>query len=71
MEITCLCPPWLSGSYHRRSILLLTLTTMLKLELPAINVLSKVALGLGRIVALHYRSSAPYQIPQHNRCLYF
>ena len=62
METTCLCPPWLSGSYHRRSILLLTLTTMLKLELPAINVLSKVALGLGRIVALYCRSPTSYHI---------
>ena len=30
-----------------------------------------VARGLGRIVALHCRSSASYQIPSENRCLCF
>jgi hypothetical protein len=29
-----------------------------------------VALGLGRIVALHRRSSTSYQIHEHIRCLY-
>ena len=28
-------------------------------------------LGLGRTVALHYRSSALYHIHEHIRCLYF
>jgi hypothetical protein len=33
--------------------------------------LDGVAIGLGRIVALYYRSSTSYQIRQHIRCLYF
>ena len=31
----------------------------------------EVDLGLGRIVALHYRSSALYRIHEHIRCIYF
>ena len=31
----------------------------------------EVGIGLGRIVALHYRSSTLYQIRKHIRCLYF
>ena len=28
-------------------------------------------LGLGRMVALHHRSSTPHPIHEHSRCLYF
>jgi hypothetical protein len=28
-------------------------------------------IGLGRIVALYKRASTSYQIPEHNRCIYF
>ena len=31
----------------------------------------EVQLGLGRIVALHHRTSASYQIHEHIRCLHF
>ena len=37
----------------------------------AVAALQAASIGLGRIVALYYRSSTSYQIHQHIRCLCF